>query len=103
MDGKRVVDHLTIDRCTTYITICTCSIFYFQVGETGCAIGIEHIKELNDQAILNIEENNKHLLTSGRVKLVGKEPLVNCNNAILCKHDSLDLEHNKTIVEKMIL
>ena len=29
MDSKRVVDHLTIDRCTTYITICTCSIFLF--------------------------------------------------------------------------
>ena len=95
MDGKRVVDQLTIDRCTTYYVHVVC-FFYFQVGETGCAIGIEHIKELNDQAILNIEKNNKHLLTSGRVKLVGKEPLVHC---ILCKHDRL----NKTIVEKMIL
>lgn len=47
----------------------------WQVGETGCVVGIEHIKELNDQAIVNVDKDNPKLLKSDRVKLVGKRVL----------------------------
>lgn len=42
------------------------------VGETGRVVGIEHIPELVTLAQKNIESDNKSLLTSERIKLVGK-------------------------------
>ena len=43
-----------------------------QVGDTGCAVGIEHIKELNDQAIENVKKDSPELLQSERLMLVGR-------------------------------
>ena len=42
-------------------------------------MGIEHIKELNDQAILNVMKKNKDLWDSERLKLIG-----NLFTLILC-------------------
>ena len=42
------------------------------MGEKGTAVGIDHIKELVDISISNLKKQSGHLLSSGRVKLVGK-------------------------------
>ena len=51
---------------------CILTLFLIQVGDTGCVIGIEHIKELNDQAIANVEKGNGNLLKEDRLKLLGQ-------------------------------
>lgn len=43
----------------------------FQVGETGRAVGIDHINELIKFSQENIERDSPELLSSGTVKLVG--------------------------------
>jgi len=50
-------------------TIPTCA---FQVGPKGKVIGIDHIKELVDDSINNVKKDDPSLITSGRVKLLGK-------------------------------
>lgn len=46
--------------------------FSFQMGPTGKAVGVEHIKELVHESIRNVQEDDPTLLSSGRVKLVGE-------------------------------
>ena len=43
-----------------------------QVGDKGYAVGIEHIKELNDQAIKNVEVDSPELLKSKQLTLLGR-------------------------------
>lgn len=57
---------LDVGSGTGYLTACMAHM----IGESGCSVGIEHIKELNDQAIKNIEKDNPELLKSERVLLV---------------------------------
>lgn len=47
-------------------------IVYVQTGETGRAIGIEHITELVDMAQVNLQKDNltARLMETGRVKFV---------------------------------
>ena len=45
---------------------------FFQVGETGRVIGIDHIKELVDWSIANVQKDHGYLLESGQVKLVSE-------------------------------
>ena len=40
------------------------------VGETGCAVGIEHIPQLTELSVKNIEKGNPELLKSERVLLI---------------------------------
>ena len=56
-----------------FILLCFTSTFSLlsQVSEAGCAVGIEHIKELNDQAIKNVGKDNPELLKTERIRLVG--------------------------------
>lgn len=51
--------------------MCVCC-FSFQMGPTGKAVGVEHIKELVHESIRNVQEDDPTLLSSGRVKLVGE-------------------------------
>lgn len=51
-------------------------IFYMQVGPTGKVVGIEHIEELVQASVKNVQTDDPELLTSGGIKLVG-EPLKN--------------------------
>lgn len=44
----------------------------FQVGPKGQVVGIDHIKELVDDSINNVKKDDPLLLSSGRVKLIGK-------------------------------
>ncbi|XP_040413469.1 protein-L-isoaspartate(D-aspartate) O-methyltransferase-like isoform X3 [Cygnus olor] len=41
-----------------------------QMGPTGKAVGVEHIKELVNESIRNVQEDDPTLLSSGRVKLL---------------------------------
>lgn len=41
------------------------------VGETGKAVGIDHIPELVEMSKENVKKDDGSLLESGRVKLVG--------------------------------
>lgn len=47
-----------------------------QVGPKGKVIGIDHIKELVDDSISNVKKDDPSLITSGRVKLIGKMSLM---------------------------
>lgn len=42
------------------------------MGSTGKAIGIEHIEELVHESLGNVRKDDSNLLSSGRVKLLGK-------------------------------
>ncbi|MEQ2187094.1 hypothetical protein GOODEAATRI_001001 [Goodea atripinnis] len=46
--------------------------FARMVGPKGKVIGIDHIKELVDDSINNVKKDDPSLITSGRVKLIGK-------------------------------
>lgn len=50
-----------------------------QVGPKGKVIGIDHIKELVDDSISNMKKDDPSLITSGRVKLIGKRSLMKNN------------------------
>lgn len=50
-----------------------------QVGPKGKVIGIDHIKELVDDSISNVKKDDPSLITSGRVKLIGKMSLMKSN------------------------
>ena len=43
-----------------------------QVGPTGKVVGIEHIDELVQASVKNVKADDPELLTSGRIKLVGR-------------------------------
>lgn len=57
---------LDVGSGTGYLTACMAHM----IGESGCAVGIEHIKELNDQAIKNVNKDNEELLKSERMMLI---------------------------------
>ena len=66
-------DHLYEGACVLdvgsgsgYLTACMAHM----IGEKGRAVGIEHITQLNDQAVKNMEKDNPDLLKSGRVTLL---------------------------------
>eukprot|EP00731_Ephydatia_muelleri_P021986 Em0014g577a len=62
-DGASALD---VGSGSGYLTVC----FARMVGATGVVVGIEHIKELNDQAIENVKKHHRELLESKRLKLV---------------------------------
>lgn len=43
-----------------------------QTGPTGRVVGIEHIDELVQMSIKNVQADDLELLSSGRIKLVGE-------------------------------
>ncbi|KAA8582979.1 hypothetical protein FQN60_015525 [Etheostoma spectabile] len=50
--------------------------FARMVGAKGKVIGIDHIKELVDDSVTNVKKDDPSLITSGRVKLLGKVSLM---------------------------
>lgn len=42
------------------------------MGPSGRVVGIEHIDELVQMSIKNVQADDPELLTSGRIKLVGE-------------------------------
>ncbi|XP_077994251.1 protein-L-isoaspartate(D-aspartate) O-methyltransferase-like isoform X2 [Glandiceps talaboti] len=65
MEGKSALD---VGSGSGYLTVCMA----LMVGESGKAVGIDHIQELVDSSIRNVEkeQTHAHLLTSGRLKLI---------------------------------
>lgn len=57
---------LDVGSGSGYLTACMAHM----IGETGCAVGIEHIKELTDLSIKNMQKDNPDLLKSERVLLI---------------------------------
>lgn len=57
---------LDVGSGSGYLTACMAHM----IGETGCAVGIEHIKELTDLSVKNIQKDNPDLLKSERVLLI---------------------------------
>ena len=53
------------------------------MGESGCTVGIEHIKELNDQAIKNVNKDSPELLKSERVMLIREDGYLEHSNITL--------------------
>lgn len=58
--------------CVEIIPFILNFIFYMQVGPTGKVVGIEHIEDLVRTSVKNVQADDPELLTSGRIKLVGK-------------------------------
>lgn len=64
-DGAKVLD---VGSGSGYLTACMAHM----VGPSGVVYGVDHIKNLVDQSIVNITNDCKDLLNSGRVKITGK-------------------------------
>lgn len=45
---------------------------FMQTGPMGRVVGIEHIDELVQMSIKNVQADDPELLSSGRIKLVGE-------------------------------
>lgn len=65
ISGEKALD---VGSGSGYLTACMA----IMVGEGGRVVGIEHIPELVTLATKNIQNDNPALLTSERIKLVGK-------------------------------
>jgi len=64
-EGERALD---VGSGSGYLTVCMA----LMVGETGMAVGIDHIPELVEFSRSNIQKDKPALLESNRLKLVGK-------------------------------
>ncbi|XP_015606501.1 protein-L-isoaspartate(D-aspartate) O-methyltransferase isoform X2 [Cephus cinctus] len=62
-EGGRALD---VGSGSGYLTACLA----IMLGPNGVAVGIDHIPELQQMAIRNIQKVNPELLSSGRVKLL---------------------------------
>lgn len=62
-EGATVLD---VGSGSGYLTAC----FAHMIGPTGCAVGIEHIDQLTEQAKKNVKRDSPDLLTSERVILI---------------------------------
>ena len=58
--------YLDVGSGSGYLTACV----VHMVGKTGRAVGIEHIKDLTDLSIKNIQKDNPDLLKSERILLI---------------------------------
>jgi len=63
IEGNRCLD---VGSGSGYLTVCMA----LMVGPRGQAIGMDHIPQLVDMSIQNVNKSNKHLLKSGQLKLV---------------------------------
>ncbi|XP_071894761.1 protein-L-isoaspartate(D-aspartate) O-methyltransferase isoform X1 [Anas platyrhynchos] len=63
VEGAKALD---VGSGSGYLTAC----FARMMGPTGKAVGVEHIRELVNESIRNVQEDDPTLLSSGRVKLV---------------------------------
>ncbi|XP_077537226.1 protein-L-isoaspartate (D-aspartate) O-methyltransferase isoform X1 [Haemaphysalis longicornis] len=63
VEGAKALD---VGSGSGYLTAC----MGLMVGDTGLAVGIDHIPELVNESIANIEKDQPQLLASKRVKLV---------------------------------
>jgi protein-L-isoaspartate(D-aspartate) O-methyltransferase len=64
-EGERALD---VGSGSGYLTVCMA----LMLGETGMAVGIDHIPELIESSRSNVQRDNPALLESNRVKLIGK-------------------------------
>ncbi|XP_067895804.1 l-isoaspartyl protein carboxyl methyltransferase, like [Heterodontus francisci] len=62
-EGARALD---VGSGSGYLTACMARL----VGPTGTVVGIDHIPELVQQSIHNVESDNSTLLSSGRITLI---------------------------------
>ncbi|XP_013780998.1 protein-L-isoaspartate(D-aspartate) O-methyltransferase-like isoform X2 [Limulus polyphemus] len=62
-EGARALD---VGSGSGYLTACMA----LMVGETGLAVGIDHIEELVNMSVENIKKDKPQLLESGRIKMV---------------------------------
>lgn len=65
VEGEKALD---VGSGSGYLTVC----MSLMVGETGKAIGIDHIPELVNYSIENVRRDKPYLLDSGRVQLISK-------------------------------
>lgn len=65
-DGEKALD---IGSGSGYLTACMA----LMIGSRGRVIGVEHIPELVDKSIENVQIDHPELLSSNRVKFKGKK------------------------------
>lgn len=63
-EGDRALD---VGSGSGYLTVCMA----VMVGETGMAVGVDHIPELVEFSRNNVRKDKPALLESNRLKLVG--------------------------------
>lgn len=63
--GEKALD---VGSGSGYLTVCMA----LMVGDTGNAIGIDHIPELIEYAETNVKNDKPELMDSGRIKFVRK-------------------------------
>jgi protein-L-isoaspartate(D-aspartate) O-methyltransferase len=63
-EGNRVLD---VGSGSGYLLAC----FAKMVGQSGRAIGIEHIEDLVKKSIENINKWNQSMLSTGNIKIIG--------------------------------
>lgn len=63
--GARILD---IGSGSGYLTACLA----YLAGPTGRVYGVEHVMELAEASIKNIDKGNSELLDQGRVQFVGE-------------------------------
>lgn len=68
IEGEKALD---VGSGSGYLTVCMA----LMVGETGKAVGIDHIEELIEMSTNNVRNDKPELLSSGRVKFVGKDSI----------------------------
>ena len=96
---------LSLSKCEVY---CCCvvvvvvvwaeprySLSVLQVGPKGKVIGIDHIQELVDDSINNVNKDDPSLLTSGRVTLMGKMSSIKGHRDLVC---SFGTYFNNTLI-----
>ena len=66
VDNEKALD---VGSGSGYLTACMA----LMMEPNGHVIGIDHIPELVNKSIKNIENDNPELLPSGRVKILGKK------------------------------
>lgn len=64
VSGENALD---VGSGSGYLTVC----LSMMLGPNGRAIGIDHIPELVDKSVKNVENDKPQLLSSKRVKFVG--------------------------------
>eukprot|EP00061_Rhincodon_typus_P017052 g45580.t1 len=62
-EGARALD---VGSGSGYLTACMAKM----VGATGTVVGIDHIQELVEQSVHNVQSDNATLLSSGRLTLI---------------------------------
>lgn len=62
-----------VKNYSIYTYLLQCAAFAELIGKKGIVYGVDHIEEIKDFALDNIQKANKYLIDSGRIQLFIKD------------------------------